>query len=427
MQHKFTALLTVLLIGSTMSLSSKSKLSPFESGLLPENSIMKRLNNVFVQLKSIDDSTSNVKTFSAFQDVIYGLLRDLESDQKKHEEVLDEMNKQCAEEDSFRKKEVADAVQAVGDASASKNVCSDKLATAQKLLVEAQNILADEKAKKEERTKIREQEHKIYESEKAQYEDAIAFLREFIGMVHDRLNPASAQTSFIQFSEKLLRHTAGLKRLDAAVPVLVMLAQYTSAAAGDYKEFNGSETAKTLQEKLDTLLKTLEDDLATIIKVEEDRVADFQAFLAKVNQNIAELEATIADLGNQITKMEECVAREDAIIAEANAKRVRNDDLGQKAASMCKKFAEEVAEATKARRTELQVVQEILNLLAIRFGTVPARMTEYMKSIEEKFAEYENRTKFILVKYYERADLVENAHGKDIVADTQAYVDNQKF
>jgi len=81
---------------------------------------MKRLNNVFVQLKSIDDSTSNVKTFSAFQDVILQLLRDLESDQKKHEEVLDEMNKQCAEEDTFRKKEVADAVQAVSDASASK-------------------------------------------------------------------------------------------------------------------------------------------------------------------------------------------------------------------------------------------------------------------------------------------------------------------
>lgn len=427
MQHKFTTLVTILLIGSCVTLSSKNKLSPFESGLLPENSIMKRLNNIFIQLKSIDDASSNVKTFNQFIEVIKGLFDDLDRDQKKHEQVLEQMNKQCSDEKTFRDQEVADADKAVKAAGSSKKICEEKLANAQKLLAETENLLADEITKKEQRTQIREQERKIYESEKSQYEDAIKFLREFIQMVENKLNKGNAQTSFVQFSESLLRHTAGLKRLDAAVPVLVMLAQYTSAASGDYKEFNGSDNAKNLQEKLNGLLNILETDLNKIIETENQRVRDFNEFIVKVDKNIADLQASIADLKVQIGKMSECVAREASIIAEASAKQTRNADLRQKALEMCTQFAKEVEEATKARRTEMAVIEEILNLLKIRFNKIPQSLIDYMETIKIRFAEYENKTKFIIVKYYERAALVEDKLGKDIVADTQNYVENKKF
>jgi len=388
---------------------------------------MKRLNNIFVQLRSIDDSTSNVKTFDQFVKVIQGLFEDLDRDQQKHEAVLVEMNRQCAEEEKFRTQEVSDAKKAFNDAESSKKVCQAKFDTATQLKKESENLLQDEKTKKEQRTQIREQEHKIFVSTKAQYDEAIAFLKEFIVLVKSKLNQGTTQTAFIQFSENLLRHTAGLKRLDAAVPVLVMLAQYTSAQAGNYQEFNGTQAAATLQEKLDSLLKTLEVDLSKIIETENQRVADFNAFLVAVNKNIEDLEKSIEDLKSQLKSMGECIARESAIIADALAKESRNSDLRTKASNMCIQFAKEVMEATRARKTEMGVIEEILALLKIRFGKIPQSLTSYMESIKVKFADYENRTKFIIVKYYERAALVEDVLGKDIVADKVSYADNKKF
>jgi len=63
----------------------------------------------------------------------------------------------------------------------------------------------------------------------------------------------------------------------------------------------------------------------------------------------------------------------------------------------------------------------------VRFGKVPKRMTEYLDSVEAGFAEYENKTKLIAFKIYKYLALNENEMGKDITADTQAYVDNKKF
>jgi len=426
MQQKLSALLIVLFIGSIVSLTTKSKLSPFENALLPQNSIMKRLNDVFIQLKSIDDSTSNVKTFSAFVDVIKGLISDLDKDTQKHFEILQEMQAKCTDEDNFRTNEVSDAVKAIENASSSRKVCQEKLDKATLLKTESENLLEAEKTKKQQRTETREAERKIYESEKQQYDDAIAFLTDFIVMVNNKLG-GDVKTSFIEFSEKLLRHTAGLKRLDAAVPVLIMLSQYTAGVAGDYKEFNAGDANKTLREKLDFLLKTLQDDLAKITETENQRIKDFQEFLVKVNKNIEDLIAAIEDLKNQIQHTKECVARETAIVNEASNKQSRNAELKQKAIDMCRKFVDEVEEAQKSRRTELAVVREILSLLEIRFKKVPENLTSYLASIESKFAEYENKTKLIAFVVYQHAPLAENAHGKDIVADTQNYVDNKKF
>ena len=206
-----------------------------------------------------------------------------------------------------------------------------------------------------------------------------------------------------------------------------MLAQYTAPEAGNYQNAFSSDAAKSLQDKLDELLKTLENDLNKIIELENQRVADFNAFLAAVNKNIADLEKSIADLKDQIKKMTECVARESAIISEATNKESRNADLREKALRMCTEFAKEVMEATKARRTEMSVIEEIITLLRVRFGKIPQNLVSYMESIKLRFAEYENKTKFIVIKYYERAALVEDVLGKDIVADTKNYAENKKF
>merc|ERR1712151_1107597 len=281
---KFTSLLFVLLVGTICSMTTKSKLSPFEENLLPEHSIMKRLNNIFVQLKDITDSSSNVKTYNAFTMVIQGLIDDLNKDTKKHFEVLEQMTKKCTAEDEFRDKEVADAKKAIHNAGASRKVCQEHLNKAKTLLAEAKNLLAAEIQKKKERTEIRAKEHAIFVNEKEQYDQAIAFMKEFI-----------------QMSEGLLRKTSKIGKVEAAVPVLIMMSQYVAAAKGNYNNWSGSDASKQLSEKLNNLLAVMEADLEKIVNLENKRQADFNAFLIKVNKNIDDLIANNYSLKSNLT------------------------------------------------------------------------------------------------------------------------------
>ena len=424
---KFTSLLFVIFVGTVCSMTTKTKLSPFEENLLPQHSIMKRLNNIFVQLRDISDSSSTVKTYKAFTMVIQGLIDDLNKDTKKHYEVLEQMTTKCTAEDEFRDKEVANAKTAINNAGASRKVCQEHLTKAQSLIKEARKLLAAEIQKKKERTEIREKEHAMFVKEKEQYDQAINFMKEFIQMVADKFGGNAPVASFIQFSEGLLKKTSKIGKVDATVPVLIMMSQYVAAAKGDFTNWNGSDASKNLVEKLNNLNDVMEADLAKIIDVETKRQADFNAFLVKVNKNIEELQANIKQLAAQIKSNTECVARETAIIKEASSKTARNSDLKDKAIKMCAKFVEEVKTAQAARRTEIAVVRQILNLMNVRFGKVPKRMTDYLDSVEAGFADYENKTKLIAFKVYKYMALNENELGKEITADTKEYVDNKKF
>merc|ERR1711957_895036 len=388
---------------------------------------MKRLNNIFVQLKDVTDSASTVKTYAAFTQIIQGLIDDLDKDTKAHYAVLEQMTKKCTAEDDFRAKEVANAKLAISNASASRQVCEAHLKKAKSLLAEAKNLLEAEEQKKKDRTEIREKEHAIFVKEKEQYDQAIAFMKEFIQMVADKFGGAAPAVSFIQFSEGLLRKTSKLGNVEATVPVLIMMSQYVSAAKGDFTNWSGSDASKTLTAKLVALNAVMEADLEKSVALENKRQADFAAFLLKVNKNIEDLKANIKTLVAQIKSNSECVARETLIIKEAAAKTGRNQDLKEKAIKMCAKFVEEVKVAQNARRTEIAVIRQILNLMNVRFGKVPKRMTDYLNSVEAGFAEYENKTKLIAYKNYKYMALNENEMGKDITADTQAYVDNKKF
>merc|ERR1712100_484447 len=202
---KITSLLFVLLVGTICSMTTKNKLSPFEENLLPQHSMMKRLNNIFVELRGIDNANTNVKTFNAFIQVIEGLISDLQSDSKKHAEILEEMTNKCTAEDE-----------------------------------------------------IREREDKESLDTKAQYDAAIAFMNNFIKLVAEKFPQPE---SFIEFSENLLRHTSKMGKVEATLPVLVMMSQFVAEKAGSYSTMNGAAGAATLTEKLNVLLSTMVRDL----------------------------------------------------------------------------------------------------------------------------------------------------------------------
>ena len=319
--HKLSALLLIIFVATIVSLSSRTKLSPIEMNLLPENSIMKRLNQVFLEIRASPAKVS-VKTFDAFVKVIMRLLTDLQHQNVEHNKILVQMESKCNDEAKFRNKEIADANTSYNAAYASQKVCETKLSTAVRLDKETKSLLSDEQAKRKQRVSIRNHESKVFASEKAQYDDAVAFLKNFITMVKAKLNAGGIlKTSFIEFSEQLLKHTAGLQKLESAVPVLVMLSQLTSApTASVYTYSPDSNTAKSLVDKLNSLLNTLNVDLQTIINTENSRIVDFNAFIVKVDANIKQLVASLKTLALQILTNSACVKREQSVINTANAK-----------------------------------------------------------------------------------------------------------
>ena len=426
--QKFSALLFFLFIGTIMSLSSKSTLSPIEMNLLPQNSIMKRLNDVFLEIKAAPVNVT-VKTFDAFVMVIMKLLSDLQQQNVEHAKILGVMQVKCGEESSFRSKEISDSNLSIKNAEASQNVCQAKLNKARTLRKTTKSLLADEQSKKKERTQIREKERLHFVSEKRQYDESIAFLASFITVVNKRFKEGGIlSTSFVEFSEQLLRHVSGLSRLELALPVLIEMTQLSNPpAASVYSSAPDSKGAASLVEKLRNLLLTLQNDLQVIVNIETERVRDFNAFIVKVNQNIATLIVSLAKLKQQVAVTKACVEREKLIVQTALKKRERNASLAKKAENMCREFAQEAESAMRARENEIKVVKQIIDLLRVRFGALPANLTKYLASIEAEFKEYKNKTKLIAYTIYQKAHIDENVLGKDIAANANVYKTNKKF
>ena len=94
---------------------------------------------------------------------------------------------------------------------------------------------------------------------------------------------------------------------------------------------------------------------------------------------------------------------------------------------MCREFAQEAESAMRARENEIKVVKQIIDLLRVRFGALPANLTKYLASIEAEFKEYKNKTKLIAYTIYQKAHIDENVLGKDIAANANVYKTNKKF
>lgn len=414
--QKTTSVFFALLL--CLSCVCSMRLNPIDASMLPSNSIRAQLANILIEVQQ--DQTP--KTIQKFLENIRDMMTKLQAEQKKHQEISDQMMKQCTEEEEFRKKEVADATDALNRANGARTKCDNSLKAAEKDLPELESAHKTYVDELDRATKNREQEHEHYLQRKKDYEEAIAFLTDFIEYVKANLKDFKA-FSFVEKSQVLLRHATKLGLLQTAVPVLVALASSQAAptseipAHNNYEYVKNEDVAQKLKDSLDTLLNRIQADWKDNEETEIKAVQAFEALKAQLTAAINTLAANIEKTKQQITDMNKCITDEDAVIATASKKLERNATLKDSASKMCNQFAAEFIHATQSRTEEIQTINEILAIIEKRFGTLPKDIVDYLHTVENGWVAYQNSTEFKKFVDYQQAHQEVNAAGADLVSD----------
>jgi len=330
------------------------------------------------------------------------------------------MMKQCLEEDEFRKKEVDTAQDSLNKANDARKKCDDSLKSAQKDLPELKAALATYEAELLAATTQREKENTSYKQRKADFEEAIAFLKDFIDYVAKTLKGSFTAFSFVEHSEKLLRHATRLHRLSDAVPVLVALATVQAPevpTTNNVYAYNANQNvADKLKDTLNKLLQRLQADWKDNEDVESKALSAFTELKTKLENTINTLKTNIDRTEKQILAMTKCTQEEDAIIANAGAKLNRNGNLKDSASKMCGQFAKEFVEATKSRTEEIETINQILAIIEKRFGKIPQDIKSYLDSVESGWKAYQNSTGFKGFVEYQQVALAAHTAGSALVA-----------
>jgi chromosome segregation ATPase len=362
--------------------------------------------------------TDSPKTIQRFLDEVTKMMTKLQDEQAKHQEISDKMFQQCTDEDAFRAKEVAVAADAFTRATDAEAKCQASLDSANEDLPELQSALQTYQNELAAAIAQRAAEHDTYSQRKADYEEAIAFLKDFQAYLQDQA-PEFNQASFVEKSEKLLRHATKLGLLAHAVPVLVALASRQDVPEvptthNNYNYASNQDLGAKLNDALNTLLTKLQSDWQVNEDTEVSAQGAFNTLQTQLQAAIATLEDNIDRTQDQITAMNKCVVDEDAVAQSASAKLNRNQSLQDSANQMCNQFATEFIDATNSRLDEIKSINEILAIIEKRFGELPADLKTYLASVEDGWTAYENSTAFQKFYDYQQQHTADDAHGADL-------------
>ena len=320
-------------------------------------------------------SQRGVKTIAEFSGRLMAMLKDLIDTQRKHEIIAGEMFRQCAEESSFRAKEIAEGQMSYNAASnsfakcqASLRAARDNLPTLRNAKKEYDNLLARKTAE-------RARQNKLYLARAADWKDAIMFLNEFTIQVKNKI---AKGISFADLSAHLLKHANKLGFIAEVVPLLVQLAQSPAEKAvsvptvkRNYTYLNQAGTIKSLVSHLNNLKNKLIVDSRQNDLNEQKAVKIFNQLRVRLTAIINKLASDISRTVAQIREMKNCVATEGAIMSTANNKVFRNRRLKDSAGHTCSDFAKTFVDATRNRRAEIVTLREVMTICQKRFGELP--------------------------------------------------------
>jgi len=248
---------------------------------------------------------------------------------------------------------------------------------------------------------------------KADLEGAQAIVGDLLTYSQNKINPASA--SFAQKSAVLLKTASKLRLLDAAVPVLLALAS-TQDITGEHTVYGAaSADGNKLITAISDLLNRVNADHEQNETIEAAAQAAYDIYHAKLVELLNTIADNLAKTEQQITDMTNCVSKESEILATAAAKNSRNAELLDSANNMCNVFAQQFIEATQNRLEEIQTINEILAIIAKRFGKLPADLITHLENVQNGWEAYVNSTQFQEYIEYQQQHTEDDSHGADLV------------
>jgi Txe/YoeB family toxin of Txe-Axe toxin-antitoxin module len=398
--------ISALFLISFLAMNSCLEISPINDELLPSQSNKAQLIDIMVEVKTEGDSN----TVGGFMEQLREMLTKLVKAQNKHRVIHAKMMKQCIDEDNFRRKEIAAAKLALARSLAARARCQASLKNAMRELPLLQSTLRTYVNELKRATAVRNVEVRKYKERRASFREALKFLREFMEYVTKRMSSGYKAFALAEFSENLLKHSAKLNVMTAAVPVLMSIA--TERKASDYTYRANQGLGAKLRTALTTLLARIQTDNNANEKAEKLAAAAFKKYSARLNKVINTLRRNIQRVKKQIVAMTKCVEHETQILKLAAKKQARNAVLKANAAKMCKSFNKEFIEATYNRLNEIKTMKEILVIVAKRFKDLPKDLVKYLEEVKDGWVVYVNSTKFKKFVEYERTRYAVNKRGK---------------
>jgi hypothetical protein len=380
------------------------ELSPVDEDLLPNKSMHSQLIEMMVEVQS---ESQNVNTIGKFVTALKDMLGNLVATQRRHELIHQKMMAQCLEEDQFRAKEVAAAKRAVGRAAAARARCSASLKAAVKALPLLVSNLRTYENELTRATNSRNHERQKYLMRRQEFAEAIAFVNNFVAMVHRALRGKMRAFSFVDMAETLIKHSNKLNLLSEAALVLTQLPR-----ANRYGVNSNQGLGQRLKLALNSLVNRLRQDNAANESAERAAVNAFVRYSSRINKVIATLKRNIARVRKQIADMTRCITMEGKIMAVGTAKLARNSNLRTQARNMCASFNKEFIEATFNRRDEIKTMGEIITIVMRRFKRLPKDLVTYLESVQNGFRTYVNSTQFRRFLEYRRVVYAQNHRGR---------------
>jgi hypothetical protein len=397
-----TDLLLIFFIGTISCLEMTST----EGVILPSIESKGQLVDMMVQMKIENDDN----TIGGFVGQLKEMLDKLVKAQAKHEKVHGVMMKQCLEEGIFRKNEIKAGKTARAKSVAQRAKCQASLKQAQKELPGLVDSFDSYTRELKRAQKIRDIEEAKYLKRKQEFSEALAFLTDFIAYVNTKLANYN-NSSFVELSSGLLKHSNKLNLLTEAAPVLASIAMETIAQKGNYEFKANMDLKSRLVTLLDNLLAKIKADNKSNDEDEVRAAGIFATYKNRLMKVINTLSINIKRVQKQIKEMTRCVATEGAIIAKATFKITRNEKLLKNAVNMCGSFNQEFITATYNRIDEIKTMQEILTIVGKRFKDLPEGLVNYLVTVKDGWIAYTNSTEFNKFKEYERQKQIVNQRG----------------
>lgn len=186
--------------------------------IAPVSIIETQLVEIKMKLLTSDEPLS----ISVFIEKISEMLKNLEENQSKHVSINQKMSLQCADEEKFRKVEIADALSSYKASDDAVRRCEASLAAGKKFLPMLESSVSDYKNQIKYKTEERNVQHKQFLQLKQEWKDTISFLKGFSKKIEET-SQGKSKSSFIQLNEDLIRHVAKIGRLENLIPIFLEL------------------------------------------------------------------------------------------------------------------------------------------------------------------------------------------------------------
>lgn len=181
-----------------------------------------------------------------------------------------------------------------------------------------------------------------------------------------------------------------MRHVSTFAPAVVAFNQLAmSADPQTYYDADAVEKVRQLFEKVKGEINAAFDSYT---QAEQAAIAAYQKLKAELEGHLADLKADEQTLRHHRAEMAECIEQETEIIAEAQAKKTRNEGLLSDAQSLCAHQEDQYHAANEARSDELRVIAELRAIVQNRYKQFSGHVAH--RADVDKFAAHNNTSEF---------------------------------